>query len=109
MPWSKAKRATYMRRWDRNQPMDQREKDLKRRFGLSLGEYDDLIQKQQGGCAICGGKDQTGRRLSVDHDHSTDQVRGLLCGNCNRALGAFQDNPVLIERAARYLRSFRKR
>ena len=59
----------------------------KRNFGISLEDYEELLEKQGGVCAICKNKCPSGRRLAVDHDHVTKRVRGLLCCNCNRVLG----------------------
>ena len=82
-----------------------------KRFDLDPYEYDQLLKKQNGVCAICG-KPETAKRkdgkllpLSVDHKHDgTKKVRGLLCSNCNRGIGMFQDDPERLERAAAYLR-----
>ena len=57
----------------------------KSRTGLPLAEYDALLAAQGGGCAICGNPPKT-RRLHVDHDHKTGEVRGLLCHVHNRRL-----------------------
>lgn len=81
-----------------------------RRAGMSLEEYNILIIKQGGVCAICGevpGK----KRLAIDHDHKccpagkscVKCVRGLLCENCNRGLGMFKDSPSILCRAREYL------
>lgn len=70
----------------------QRHRYLLRRFGLSEAQFDALLQIQGGVCAICGGADKQ-RRLSVDHDHATGLVRGLLCSGCNGAkLGRLEDD-----------------
>jgi hypothetical protein len=58
---------------------------------------------QDGRCAICRKKPQTGRRLSVDHDHKTGEVRGLLCTLCNQGLGYFKDDPGRLGAALEYL------
>ena len=79
---------------------------------ISLDTYNDLLLKQNNKCAICG-YDETAlannqikiRRLSVDHDHQTNKIRGLLCKNCNSAIGLFKDNPDIILSAYRYLKS----
>ena len=83
---------------------------LKEKYGISLEEYDGLLYEQGGGCAICGREDssrkdrvQTKFPLCVDHDHKTGIIRGLLCDECNRGLGAFKDNPELLTIAAHYL------
>lgn len=73
--------------------------------------YQTLLKKQNGLCAICQlpetNVDKNGRviSLSVDHCHVTNRVRGLLCGNCNRAIGLLKDNPEIIFNAALYLKN----
>jgi len=57
------------------------------RYGISVQEYEELLDAQAGGCALCGGTHRSGRRLHVDHDHETGRVRGLLCYPCNQAVG----------------------
>ena len=71
-------------------------------LGVTDAEYAHRISEQGGGCAICGGKPKT-RRLHVDHDHTTGQVRGLLCYRCNRALPTYVTVEWLLA-AANYLR-----
>lgn len=78
--------------------------ELRRRYGITMAEYLVMHEAQSGRCAICG-KPENGKRLAVDHDHETGEVRGLLCQNCNRGLGLFVDNPELLERASAYLRA----
>ena len=78
-------------------------------YGLSREAYERLLEVQKGVCAVCGQEDTLVRRgrqvpLSVDHDHVTRRVRGLLCSSCNRAVGFLKDDPVRCERAAEYLR-----
>jgi hypothetical protein len=68
---------------------DPRAARLMRLYGITLKQYDDLLDKQLGLCAICDRK-PGGRRLDVDHDHRTGEIRGLLCHLCNRALGMFR-------------------
>ncbi len=81
----------------------QRRSQLKSKYGLSVEDYDVLLEKQGGVCALCSSSCSTGRRLAVDHDHSTDQVRGLLCSNCNQGLGKFNDDAGLLRKALEYL------
>lgn len=73
------------------------------RYGLRQGEYDQLLNQQNGVCAICGDPPLSGRQLEVDHDHKDNHVRGLLCSPCNRGLGAFRDDVKSLIRAAEYL------
>ncbi|MCZ0976200.1 endonuclease VII domain-containing protein [Streptomyces albulus] len=71
-------------------------------YGLRPGEYDRLFAAQGGRCAICGGARK--QRLSVDHCHKTQLVRGLLCRMCNgRLLTAAKDHPETLRAAASYL------
>jgi len=103
-PGSKAKtdRAAYARAWRAQNKMRAKGYDLKRK-GISLAEYEALLEKQGGQCAICGQADKW-FRLAVDHCHGTHRIRGLLCSQCNRGIGFFKDKPELLERAAQYLR-----
>lgn len=79
-----------------------RRKHLKKRFGMSLQEYEEKLARQGGVCEICGiPKDEV---LDVDHNHSTGKVRGLLCFRCNSGLGMFGDEPELLLKAVDYLR-----
>jgi hypothetical protein len=80
-----------------------RAENLKRRFKLTTGQYDEMALLQCGLCAICGEECATNRRLAVDHDHATGKIRGLLCQACNTSLGKFKDSPALLRRAANYL------
>lgn len=80
------------------------------KVGLPMGGYDILFSKQGGRCAICGTETPGGRwnaRFHVDHCAETGKVRGLLCNNCNRGLGFFNDHPERLLSAAKYLASFR--
>jgi hypothetical protein len=71
-------------------------------YGLGPGEYERLFEAQEGACAICRGKRRY--RLSVDHDHKTNLVRGLLCRMCNeRLLTAARDRPEVLRSGAEYL------
>lgn len=87
--------------------MQQRAWFLKQRYGISVEEFDEMLAKQGGGCAICNRPSHGAgaRPLHVDHDHATGKFRGVLCASCNRALGYFQESPERIERAASYLRN----
>jgi len=75
-----------------------------KKIGLALmGGYAAQLEKQGGGCAICGARPKS-RRLNIDHEHGTGAVRGLLCPRCNRGLGWFADQPYRLEGAALYLK-----
>lgn len=63
-----------------------------------------MFSEQDGKCKICGRDDSSlTRGLAVDHCHSSQAVRGLLCARCNLSIGQFEDNPELLRRAARYV------
>lgn len=70
-----------------------------KQYGLTPEEYDAILSRQQGGCAVCGSTD----RLHVDHDHGSGAVRGILCEWCNRGIGHFADDPERLRAAAAYL------
>lgn len=78
-----------------------------RRRGITSEIFDEMLEAQNGVCAICAGgqvEESHSDRLFVDHDHSSGQVRGLLCHPCNISLGGFKDDPDLLEAAVAYLR-----
>lgn len=80
-------------------------------YGIELSEYDRLYAIQGGVCAVCH-KPQTDPRkttLCVDHDHTTGEVRGLLCSNCNVGIGHLQDDEELLQAAINYIRSSKNR
>ncbi len=81
-------------------------------YGITLDEYNEILKKQHGVCAICkqpevsiDPRTNEARNLSVDHCHSTKKVRGLLCNNCNNMLGRSKDNIVTLANAIDYLKN----
>jgi hypothetical protein len=80
-----------------------RRREMHKGYEISEPEYVRLLEAQQYLCAICDGPPPPGRPLSIDHDHVTGEVRGLLCPNCNTGLGFFEDSLERLERAADYL------
>jgi Recombination endonuclease VII len=81
---------------------------LKYKFGISLDLYLQMLEEQNNACKICKSVCKTGRKLAVDHDHKTGNVRGLLCSKCNRALGLLNDDETILEEAIKYLKEQRK-
>jgi len=87
-------------------PVVRRAYKLKYQYNLTLEAVDKMLAEQNGGCAICRTDRPCGQRAatwSVDHDHATGAVRGLLCTRCNRALGMFGDSAERLRAAAAYL------
>jgi Recombination endonuclease VII len=74
---------------------------LMRAYGITPEQYDAMLKRQKGRCAIC--REKPRYRLRIDHDHITKVVRRLLCIPCNLGLGCFKDRPALLRRAAKYL------
>ena len=77
-----------------------RQKRYKQVYGISLADYDAMLQWQDGACAICK---KSNEALCVDHCHGCNEVRGLLCAKCNSALGFCNDSPEHLLAAAAYL------
>ena len=81
---------------------------LKTRYGITEEQYEKLLNDQNGLCAICD-KPETEihlgkvKRLAIDHCHTANKVRALLCGKCNKLIGLGEENPVILRRAAEYL------
>jgi len=80
-----------------------RAQHLKRKFKMTVEEYDAILEKQNGVCLLCKNVCDTGNSLAVDHDHDSGKIRGLLCKNCNTALGLFKDNVDVMTRAIEYI------
>lgn len=98
-----AKRAA--REWSKAHPETRKAGRLKK-YGITEAELDAILKRQGGGCAICGHSDTSNYKVfpAIDHCHTTKRVRGVLCGNCNKGIGLFKDDPARLERAASYLR-----
>ncbi len=85
-------------------PDKYREQRLQKVYGLTLSDYQTILDEQGGGCAICGATtNANGRRLSVDHNHETGQIRGVLCSNCNTGIGHLRDSRDILLAAIAYL------
>ena len=81
------------------------------KYNLSLLEYENILNSQNGACAIClkneiinDNFNKMAKLLSIDHDHNTGKVRGLLCNKCNTGLGLFEDSIESLVKAIEYLR-----
>jgi len=83
---------------------------LLKRYGMTQDVYDRMVARQRNRCAICRRKRPAsdGREWSIDHDHVTGQVRGLLCNDCNRAIGLLSDDPKILRAATQYVERHRQ-
>lgn len=86
---------------------EKRDYFLRRKYGLSVTEYDEMVMAQCGLCAVCGEPETRARgnrgevnRLVVHHNHTTGEVVALVCHKCNVGMGMFRDNPALMRIAA---------
>lgn len=96
----------YLAKWKEKNPDYQRKRLLREEYGLTLEQYEKMLDDQGRRCAICrtdkpGGS--AGKAFAVDHDHGTGAVRALLCASCNQGLGFFRDDPALLAGAREYL------
>jgi len=104
----------YCKKCHRNKGYENRKKNwgssrhyhLTRRYGISAEEADALLENQGNICAICQqpANPQLKKPWHIDHDHKTGKVRGILCHSCNTALGNFNDDPEILDRALDYVK-----
>lgn len=92
--------------WRNNNPRNVKSINLKRRYGITIDQYESMLEKQNSCCAIC--KSISPNRLDidyflVDHDHKTGKIRGLLCDPCNKGLANFKDSQINLTRAIEYI------
>lgn len=102
------KECTAANRKKRYSPVVNRKNNMQKNFGKGILEtYKHLFDLQGGVCAICQSP-ENGRyaHLSVDHDHDTGKIRGLLCNNCNRGIGLLKDDPKILEQAKEYIEKY---
>jgi Recombination endonuclease VII len=84
----------------------QRNRDYRKHYGITLAQYEDMLDQQRGVCAISG-QAPTNRRLHVDHNHKTNVIRQLLHQDINTAIGLFQENPDWLRAAADYIEKWK--
>lgn len=101
--WKARKKAEDPDGWYRIR----RNEQLKKCYKITLEEYETILEKQNGVCAICKGSEGE-RAMPLDHNHSTLTNRGILCHWCNKGLGQFFDNPTLLREAADYIDRWNK-
>ena len=108
--YHKAKARKHILNYRKNNPNANRNKHYKKRYGITVEEYESMAQAQNYLCAICGmpetkkRKDGTVSILAVDHDHTTGAVRELLCVGCNHMLGNIENRNVSLDSIAEYIK-----
>lgn len=111
-PEQKREKMAGMRLWVQRNPEKRkliRAYHAIRKYGISPEILEQMIAEQDNRCAICCNPQiASASRLAIDHDHKTDEVRGLLCNPCNTLLGMANDNVEVLEAAIAYLKSFRR-
>ena len=106
-------RVVYLRQWRQDNKAKvyvyHRRNNLKKKYGITQEQYEELYYGQQGRCKICDKEvgnqfsNSTGSPATVDHCHKTGAIRGLLCGGCNSGIGKLKDDPELLRKGAEYL------
>lgn len=91
-------------------PVKQKFRYLKSRYGVTAERYEEMFRECKGRCEVCKApfSDITGERAFLDHDHKTGNARGLICLRCNTALGHAGDDPKILRALARYVERYRK-
>ena len=85
-----------------------RNSKYKWRYGITLEEYNVMLASQDNCCKVCNiHEDKLSKKLCVDHDHKTGEVRGLLCADCNIGLGNLKDDPEIIENLLTYIKEYK--
>lgn len=111
-PCDKIEREKNRQKNSKGTKLGYRRRALMWKYGLTLEQYDELLLKQGGVCAVCGTNNPLGEgnshdklsfSFAVDHCHDSGRVRGLLCNACNRGLGFFRDNPQFVLQAFKYI------
>lgn len=95
---SNERRKSYLAK----DPRRRKKYALRYNFGMTLEEFDALLEKQDGKCAICR-RDPGSRSLHVDHNHETGAIRSLLCHGCNTALGLLMEDPEIGRALVAYM------
>ena len=81
-----------------------RSKHLKSKFKMTVEEYDVMFENQNCVCKIC--RLPSKKKLSIDHNHTTGKIRGLLCFTCNMGIGYFKDSEKLLKSASKYIKEY---
>ena len=93
------KQFVRQKQWTQQNAARVKDGILRRIYGITLAHFNEMLEAQQGLCAICKEVPAT----EVDHNHATNEVRGLLCEDCNRGIGIFREQECVLQNAITYL------
>lgn len=99
-------RARYRATNGKDRVFDQ---SLRRLYGITLERYNQMLAEQDGRCGLCGEEPTTAKRMHVDHDHETGQIRALLCHHCNLLIGNAKESAGRLQLAIAYLERYNRR
>ena len=102
--YCKSCNSVKMKAWHAKNPSN----NLLTRYGITMEQKAQMVKKQNNCCAICENVFKSSVDTHVDHCHNSQDIRGILCGHCNRALGLFKDSPTILRNAAKYLEKYAK-
>lgn len=106
----KIRDAASLNKWQKANPDKVKNQHLKRTFGITLDDYNVILFKQNGCCAICDTHHtEFSKALYVDHCHTTGKIRGLLCNSCNLVLGKVKDDTKILKQAVIYLNHYKSK
>lgn len=110
--WCRPCTLEYNRAYIKRNPEENRERArrsrVKARYGITWQQRDQLIEEQDGKCAVCGDEFRNPKATHIDHCHDSGRVRGILCEGCNLGLGSFKDDPRRLLNAVAYLEKYKE-
>ena len=98
--------AKYGKEWIKHNWEKRRASNLKYYYGIDFKDFEQLRINQNNCCAICKNPLIDEKHTHLDHSHSSNKIRGILCNHCNRGLGAFKDSLDLLKSAQKYLKKY---
>ena len=102
------KNIVYCRRYYKENKQKWREREYKKKYNMTLQEFDALLLSQNNKCPICDTALKSTRQMHVDHHHESGMRRQILCSKCNTALGLLNENVVNFEKAIQYINKWNK-
>jgi len=106
---NKEKIIKHVKKRYKENPEKQRNRNYKRRFNITIDDYNKMFKKQNGKCDICGSNDSGSIKTEhffIDHNHITGKIRGLLCYSCNSAVGLLKDDIEISKNLTKYLTKY---